>query len=237
MITSRVHLALALSAVIAVAGCKPAETAKPTTAPAQTAPAQTPTQVQTDPVPTQSAVDTFKGCQWGKVEGARMEVWSFKCGPDMGSTALVYDETDGPIFAITSDGGEPQMVIKSFTKAADAPIESILAAVRAASPGPHTDTCVLAPWPAAGSAPYANPAHPLYIFQPTGAAKVQWDRMDSGHGGAGDEGMDAPCGDLGVQMSGDHTFNILPGDPTQVVYVDNGSEIQIFDSTTLKARS
>ena len=41
------------------------------------------------------------------------------------------------------------------------------------------------------------------------------------------------CGRLGVAMVGDRYFEVAPGHPDQVVFVDAGSEIQIFDPQTL----
>ncbi len=72
----------------------------------------------------------------------------------------------------------------------------------------------------------------VYQLSPTGAAKTQWDAFANGEPDA--EPMDAPCGDLGVQMSGDRIFYQLDGDPTTVVWVDFGSEIQPFDAETLR---
>ena len=47
-------------------------------------------------------------------------------------------------------------------------------------------------------------------------------------------GGDLPCGDMGVGFVGDRYFQVMPGHPDRVVYVDRGSEIQIFDPATLR---
>lgn len=191
---------------------------------AQTAPAQ-PAAAPVDAVPTEAAIQTFAGCQWGKVSGSGLSIWSYACGPDKGSQSLVADDEVGG-FAIITDGLEPSVVVRTFAKPADAAIDAALPAIRAASPGTHTATCVLTPMTIEGR-------EPVYLLSPTGAAKTQWDAVEAGTATTGD--TDPPCGDLGVGFSGDRYFQVLKGDPAKVVYVDAGSEIQIFDPSTIVA--
>jgi hypothetical protein len=40
---------------------------------------------------------------------------------------------------------------------------------------------------------------------------------------------------MGVGFVGDRVFQVMADDPTKVVYIDYGSEIQIFDTATLKS--
>ena len=199
-------------AVMLVAGCAP----KPDPAPA----------------PMQAAADTFKTCAWQQVTGKTLSIWSFTCGADSNNLHLVADETL-PGFALVShgadnDGGSYEPVIRTFVKAADAPIESILPEVRKASPGPETAACAFEP----GQDPL-NPDYSkrkLYQLAPTGAAKTKWDEtVKTGEGDA-----TPPCGLMGVSMSGDRVFEVMPDDPTRVVYIDYGSEIQVFDTNTLR---
>lgn len=178
-----------------------------------------------DPTPAETAQATFAGCQWGKVTGSGLSVWSYACGPAMSGQSLIPDEEVGG-FALISDGLEPSVVIRSFAKPADAAIEAALPAIRAASPGPHTATCVLTPMAIEGR-------DPVYLLSPTGAAKTQWDGVEGGTITTGD--TNPPCGDLGVGFVGDRYFQVLKSAPTKVVYVDAGSEIQIFDPSTLAA--
>ncbi len=46
--------------------------------------------------------------------------------------------------------------------------------------------------------------------------------------------MDPPCGDLGEQMSGDRVFYVQDGDPTTVLWVNFGSEIQPFTAESIR---
>lgn len=180
-----------------------------------------PAAVTADPVPMAVARDTFKGCIWQKVQGAHLSIWSFACGPDFGNTRLIPDDkVDG--FDLTA-GGEGRMVIRTFAKAANAPVDAILPAVRAASPGKDTRTCALVP-----VATFDAWAGQLYDLEPTGAAKTAYDKANA------IEPQAPPCGDLGIAPDGDRFFAVLKGDPSRVVYVDMGSEIQIFDPNTLK---
>jgi hypothetical protein len=183
------------------------------------------------PKPGQAMAETFKGCTWGEVKGKTLSIWSYACGPDASHIHLVADESL-PGFGLVSDGGEPGVqsytpVIRTFGKDAAAPIDVILPEIRKLSPGAHTDTCTLQP-----AKDPLDPDHStrkLYEFAPTGAAKTAWDKtVQTGEG-------EPQCGEIGVSFAGDRLFEVMPDDPTRVVYIDYGSEIQIFDTTTLKA--
>ena len=206
----------AATAVIGLTACTPAED-KATAAPAA---AQAAT-----PRPSQTMQETFVDCTWGETTGGGLSIWSYAC-PQAGNTHIVYDASL-PGFALegTYDGQtsrNPAVVI--FKKAADAPLDSILTEVRAKSPGPHSATCVLSTIP--------SPEGDIAGFEPTGAVKTQWDAFASGAEGA--EPMDAPCGDMGPQMSGDRGFRVLADAPTTVVFIEYGSEIQPFDFSTIR---
>jgi hypothetical protein len=113
------------------------------------------------PKPSQAAAETFKGCEWAEVRGKTLSIWSFACGPDYGGAHLEADDTL-PGFRLVSDGVQPgQPVIRVFAKPADAPMDAILPAVRAASPGPDIATCTFQP--------SVNPAGAgqVYQFAPT----------------------------------------------------------------------
>ncbi|WP_428149984.1 hypothetical protein [Brevundimonas sp.] len=202
-------------ALIGLTGCTPAADKAAPPAAAQAA----------APQPSQTMQETFVNCTWGETTGGGLSVWSYAC-PQAGNTHMVYDASL-PGFALegTYDGQtgrSPAIVI--FKKATDAPLDSILAEVRARSPGPHSATCVLSTIP--------SPEGDIAGFEPTGAVKTQWDAFASGAEGA--EPMDAPCGDMGPQMSGDRGFRVLADDPTTVVFIEYGSEIQPFDFTTIR---
>lgn len=214
------HGLIALAA-LSLAACQPTE--EPASAPASAPTA--------DPQPSQAMQETFgANCTWGKVEGATMSIWSYAC-PAYDNARLVADESlPGFVMTGTQDGVQNRRpVIIAFKKAAEAPVGAVLAAVRARSPGPHSAECVLTP------VSYPGAPAGLYGFEPVGEVKARWDAFS---GGAEDaEPVDAPCGDLGPQMSGDHTFFVMKDDPTTVVYVDYGSEIQMFDTDTLRSKT
>lgn len=193
-----------------LAGCGPGDTRK-----------LDPTAVHA-PVPSQGMRDTFAACAWGEVKGALASIWSYACGPGAGNVRLAADDTL-PGFVIESTAADApgrNVAIRFFDKPADAPIESILPAIRAASPGPGSAACVLAPAVQTGA-----PAR--YVFTPEGPAKAAYDAAL-----AGDVIPEPPCGALGVSHVGDRSFLVIG--PDKVAYVDAGSEIQIFDVGTLK---
>lgn len=209
-------------AALSLAACQAAE--EPAAAPAAAA-------AEADPQPSQVMQETFgANCTWGKVEGATMSIWSYAC-PAYDNARLVADDSlPGFVMAGTQDGVEnTRPVIIAFKKAADAPVESIVAAVRARSPGDHSAECVLTP------ATYPGAPAGRYGFEPVGEVKARWDAFS---GGAADaEPIDPPCGELGPHMSGDHSFQVMTDDPTTVLYIDFGSEIQLFDVDTLRSKT
>lgn len=184
------------------------------------------------PKPPQGLADTFKGCTWGEVKGKTLSIWSYACPAEFSHIHLVADETL-PGFGLVGDGAEPgslsySPVIRTFAKDAAAPIDAILPAIRKLSPGQHTDTCTLQP-----AADPLDPDHSkrkLFELAPTGVVKTAWDKASQGNAD-----MAPPCGEMGVSHAGDRLFEVMPDDPTRVTFIEYGSEIQIFDVTTLKA--
>ena len=181
-----------------------------------------PRPVVADPKPLQAAVDTFKGCTWEKVSGAHLSIWSFQCGGAPGNQRLVPNDRLGG-FDLASKGSENNNVIRSFTIPAGAAIDAALPAIRAASPGKDTATCALVPGPA-----FDAWNARIYELAPTGAAKAAYDKANAV------EPQAPPCGDLGIAPDGDRFFTVMAADPTRVLYVDMGSEIQPFDPNTLQ---
>ena len=174
------------------------------------------------PEPSQGR-ETFKGCRWGQVNGAHLSMWSFACGPDQGGERLVADDAL-PGFAIVSatDPAARRVVMRTFAKPAAASITAILPALRAASPGPHTASCTL----------QSTPGGPgRYALSPTGNARAAW---ESAQTSAAEP--DFPCGPLGVGYVGDRYVRLMPGHADTVVFIDEGSEVQIFDPATLRRR-
>ncbi|WP_426041305.1 hypothetical protein [Brevundimonas sp. TWP2-3-4b1] len=179
------------------------------------------------PQPSQMMQETFVDCTWGETQGSGLSVWSYAC-PQAGNTHMVHDASL-PGFALegTYDGQttrSPTIIV--FKKAADAPIDAVLAEIRTKSPGPHTAQCVLA------RPTYDGVAEGLYHLVPPEPIMARWEAFSSGDGNS--EPMDPPCGDLGEQMSGDHVFYVQDGDPTTVLWVNFGSEIQPFTAESIR---
>ena len=158
-----------------------------------------------------------------EVKGATLSIQARACP----NARLVADdklpgfvlEQSGP------DGTSRHVVIRTFVKFAPESIHAALPAIRKASPGPHTSTCVLKVF-----RDNRNKAvDAWFVLSPTGKAATAWEESDR-KGGS----VKPPCGPLGVQYAGDRYFEMMPDDPSAVVFVDAGSEIQIFDPDTLK---
>lgn len=209
----RILAAVAL-AVLAT-GCGPGDTRKLDPAAAS------------EPQPSQGMRETFASCTWGEVVGATASVWSYACGAGYGNVRLVADDAL-PGFVIESTAADApgrSVAIRFFDKPDGAPVDAILSAVRAASPGPGSAACVLTPAPAAD---VGAPAR--YVFAPQGAARIAYEAAL-----AGDVVPEPPCGPLGISHTGDRTFREIG--PGTVAMVEAGSEIQIFDADTLKLKS
>jgi hypothetical protein len=204
-------LVIAATAAALLAGCSPGDTRKIESVETHAA------------EPTQAMRETFASCTWGEVKGAVASVWAYACGPGYGDVRLAPDDALPGFVIESTDAAAParSVAIRFFDKPADAPLESILPAVRAASPGAGTAACVLAARNAEDGAPAS------YVFTPEGAAKAAYDAAL-----AGDEVPEPPCGDLGVSHVGDRSFRVLS--PDKVAFIEFGSEIQIFDASTLK---
>ncbi len=183
------------------------------------------------PAPTQAAAETFKGCTWQEVTGKTLSIWSYACGPQSSNIHLVADETlpgFGLVSGNATDGMSYSPIIRTFAKDANASIDAVLPQIRKLSPGPSTASCTLQPAEDPLNPDYSG--RKLYELAPTGEAKTKWDENVK----TGGDGT-PPCGELGVAFAGDRIFEIMPDDAARVVYIDYGSEIQIFDTTTLKA--
>jgi hypothetical protein len=160
----------------------------------------------------------FAACDWVEVLGSKLSIWSFACGTVQGDAHLEPD-SNLPGFWLAT-GGQRYPVVRTFPNAPGP--DTALKAIRLASPGPATDSCVLAP------APGVDGADKL-VLTPTGEAKDRWEREE-----ATGNYSEAPCGALGVDIVGDRYFWPMPGHPELMVFADMGSEIQIFDPSTLR---
>jgi hypothetical protein len=214
------RLVLAVLGAFAVAGCR--LSAEPFEASSDSAAA--------DPPPSEGMRQTFSSCEWGKVEGSGLAVWSFACPADFGNIRLVADPAL-PGFSLegTQDGvtsRSPAIIL--FEKATGDDVSAIVGQVRAKSPGPDTATCAIQQIEGESMLPNA------WAFVPTGEAKARWEAAVGGND-LGDAPEQGPCGPLGPQIVGDRAFVVVPGDPTKVAFIEFGSEIQIFDPATLRA--
>ena len=160
--------------------------------------------------------DVFPGCKWENVRGKMFSVWSCNT-KDLKLTA------DDALPGFVLDNGSSELkrpVILLFKKAAPSPLKSVLVDIRKASPGKYTASCAFVPEPQLGGK--------RFTLSPTGRPGRAWQASQK------DATMaDEPCGRLGEAYAGDRYFEVAPADPTTVIFVDRGSEIQIFDPDTL----
>lgn len=187
------------------------------------APPQSPS---ADPTPDASRAETFSDCTWGEVQSAGVSVWSFACPRDR----LVADPAlPGFVREVEAPEGVLRApVIVLFSKAETDPLNAVLPAVRAASPGAATATCAfeeMADW--AGH----------YLFMPTGEARAVYDALIAPGESAGEPAAPdySPCGQWGPSENGQRVFTVVPGAEDRVAAIDLGSEITIFDPSTLRA--
>ncbi|MBY0563241.1 MAG: hypothetical protein K2P58_03560 [Hyphomonadaceae bacterium] len=188
------------------------------------APPQPPTAV--DPSPDAARAETFSDCVWGEVQSAGVSVWSFACPRDR----LVPDPAlPGFVREVeTPEGVMRAAVIVLFTKAETDPLIAVLPAVRAASPGAATATCE-----------FEEMADLVghYQFMPTGEARAAYDALIAS-GGSATEAAEPdymPCGVWGPSENGQRVFTVVRGAEDRVAAIDVGSDITIFDPSTLRA--
>jgi hypothetical protein len=230
LMNGSLSLAIAgVSLLLALGACSPKEAAEP--AASAEAAADAGGAVQGAPSdsgfgPDPELSQNFSGCTWKEYAFGGVIMGAYDC-PGL---AVVVDEAlpglvlespasaDGPAHRSTR--------ARVFGKGIDGSVEEILPALRAASPGPFTDTCELKPW--AG-----DPSTQTYVFAPTGAGEQAL--ADSIAGKPNSDAGGEPCGPLGQADVGDRVFRSLPDAPGLVVFLDLGSEISQLDVRTLRA--
>lgn len=171
------------------------------------------------PVPNPTLQQTHADCQWGEVRAAGISMWRFTCA----NTDIVADETL-PGFvreSVFEDGTRFRSpVVQIFQKPADAPIEAILPALRAASPGDETSGCVLEAAPEGG-----------FSFVPSGEGRARYQKFLDGSA----DGPAVPCGIWGPSEVGSRAILTIPGVDDRVAAVEFGSDPPLHDYRTLKA--
>jgi hypothetical protein len=174
------------------------------------------------PQPSQVMKDTFEQCTWGKVEGKTLSIWSYACPAAAGGIKLVANDAVGGFTLVTEGQAQGYDVIRTFPKAKDAPLVSVLPAVLAAA-GKHQASCAMI------KTAYDDWGE-VWLLEPTGAEKAAYDKANA------TEPQENPCGDLGIGPVSDRFFKVMADDPKKVVYYDMVSKIQIFDPATLKSK-
>jgi hypothetical protein len=161
----------------------------------------------------------FPGCKWGEVTSEGLSIWAFACQ----KFKLVADPMlPGFSVAETDDQGKTnnKSVIIIFKKPKDANIAFILPEVMKSSEVSSDVTCAFEPVPNLEN---------FYTLMPTGKTKAAYAVFrDTG------EGESMPCGRWGPSEGGERLFQILPDAPDKVIAMDIGSDIQPYDTKTLR---
>lgn len=209
------------SAVVATA-CSPPNAAAP---PSSSRPSTSAAERSFAPPADMAAA--FPNCTWEEIRAAGVAINSFNCP----TARLVGDETLPGIYLVTTElnGAETRTpIVQIFAKPTDAPIGSVLQAVRAASPGRDTATCVFV----AGTANLGAHAVGRYQLMPTGAALEAWEAYLNLESDAGAR----PCGAMGPTEGVSRTFEVLEGAPDKVVFLDWSLESgQVYYPESLRA--
>ncbi len=209
-------LALMLSAV--TPACSKAPAPQSTSEKILPAP---PNPVHVDPpLPPVSLAEAFPNCTWAETRGAGMSLWAYDCP----AAKIVVDETMPGLVRVHAgkDAPAPSTVVQLFDIAEAAPIDSIVAAVQAASPAPDVTLCTLQPSQAMAG---------WHEFMPTGTLRDAYGKFAAGE----TESPSMPCGQLGPSESGGRYFKMLPGSTSKVAVVHMPSDMPSFDIKTLSA--
>jgi hypothetical protein len=213
---SSLALALMLSAI--TPACSKASAPQP---PAEEILPAPPNPVHVDPrLPPLSLAEAFPDCTWAETRGAGMSLWAYDCP----AAKIVADETLPGLVRVHAgeDAPAPSTVVQLFDIAEAAPIDSIVAAVQAASPAPDVTLCTLQPSQAMAG---------WHEFMPTGTLRDAYGKFTAGE----TESPSMPCGQLGPSESGGRYFKMLPGSTSKVAVVHMPSDIPSFDIKTLSA--
>lgn len=198
-----------VSTVALLAACQPA--------PPPAEPAPPPPPAATGPQPPEALASSFPGCTWGEVKGGGASIYAFTC-PDK---KIVFDAAlPGFKREMTGEMAGSYPVVWLFTKAADAPIEAALPAIKAASKG--AEKCALEPIKDGQAGDFQ--------LMPTGAARKAYDAFIAGKA----DGPSMPCGDFGPSEGGMRIISVLPGAPTLVAVAETGTDVPMYDLSTLK---
>lgn len=207
---------LAAMVIAATPACSPAPA--PTAGEILPAP-PSPAQVDAPPPPA-SLSGSFPDCTWAETRGAGVSLWAFDCP----TVKIVADETLPGLMKVHSgdNAPSPSPLVQLFDIAEAAPIDSIAAAVRTASPATDVALCTLQP---------SETMPGWHEFMPTGALKDAYAKFVAG----GADAPAMPCGALGPSESGGRYFKMLDGSTSKVALVHMPSDIPSFDINTLSA--
>lgn len=204
-------LAACLAALAALAGCGPGATKK------IDAPEALAAKAPDRPL--------LEGCSaWTRVKAAGLSVWSQACATqrlvgDDSARALVLETLNDQGAVVARDA-----VIQLFEAANN--LDSLAATLMQAGGAPVGATCALAPAPAVVPLPEGVQR---YVLTPTGQTNVAWERAVTS-----DIAPDTPpCGRYGVAIVGDRYLELRPEHPDKAVFVELGSEIQIYEPNTV----
>jgi hypothetical protein len=173
------------------------------------------------PTPPAALAETFKECTWGEVKGATASLWAFSCPEDK-----VAFNAALPGFERQITGATPSTypIVRLFTKAADAPLDAALPAIRAASRG--AETCVLEPIPEMAG---------QFQLMPAGPARKRYADLVAGTLKNPTDADYLPCGPLGPSEAGMRIISAVAGSSTLVAVSETGSDVPLYDLSTLKA--
>lgn len=172
----------------------------------------------------------FEGCTWEHFVGEGIRVWSQVCMAGQRETRLATDPASPGVWLTTTHPDLPperRLAFQVFKNEPDAPFEAMIAIAMAAGAAPADANCVLEP---REGAPPAN-GNDRRILAPSGATKEEWLAALAADPPVA---TPLPCGTYGVALVGDRYFETDPARPGQVVFVDLGSERQIYEPDTLE---
>lgn len=165
----------------------------------------------------------FEGCRWEYMTGAGLGVWSQVCptyrlvAEEALKTLFVEDVRDGQVTR-----SEAMRVLTLPAGGLPALAEQLAREGGASAPA----SCALEPVTNLGAQPEGVAR---YSLGPTGALKDAWDRAVKS-----DVAPDTPpCGRYGVAIVGDRYIEVQAAHPDKAVFVELGSEIQIYEPSTL----
>lgn len=172
----------------------------------------------------------FEGCRWEEISVRDVGLWSQVCANGQlrvgKSTVRGGGSYDALLYEQRSPTGEifPLREAVVLFPTTGGGLDALTQLMMAQGAAPAGATCRLEPTQAA-----APTGRKRYTLTPTGATKIAWERAVT----SDTVPEQPPCGTFGIAPVGDRYVEIQDARPDTAIFVELGSEIQIYEPDSI----